>query len=86
MERRPVGPGNPVIYLLRRYLRLGLEDRQFGSQPQVDQHGMAAVDRFEFYRLAGAAYAILHTTEARLYGNFIIRKGVIESATDPAGA
>lgn len=52
----------------------------------AEGHGMAAVDRFEFYRLAGAAYAILHTTEARLYGNFIIRKGVIESAADPAGA
>lgn len=38
---------------------------------------MTAVDRFAFYDLAGAAFAILHTTETRLYANFIIRKGVV---------
>lgn len=50
----------------------------------AEGHAMSAVDRFAFYDLAQAAYAIVHTREARLYGNFIIRKGVIEGADDPA--
>ena len=36
-----------------------------------------AVERFAFYDATRAAFAIVQTTEARLYGNFIIRKGVI---------
>ncbi|RCW88925.1 RbsD/FucU family protein [Paracoccus lutimaris] len=44
----------------------------------AEGHGTTGVERFEFYRLAGAAFVILHTTETRLYGNFIIRKGVVE--------
>ena len=43
----------------------------------AEGHGTAAVDRFAFYSLAAAAFVILHTTETRLYGNFIIRKGVV---------
>ena len=43
----------------------------------AEGHGMAAVDRFAFYRRAAGAFVILHTLETRLYGNFIIRKGVV---------
>ena len=43
----------------------------------AEGHGTAAVDRFAFYGLAAGAFVILHTTETRLYGNFIIRKGVV---------
>lgn len=35
------------------------------------------VDRFEFYNQAREAYAILATSESALYGNVILKKGVI---------
>ncbi len=40
----------------------------------------ASLERFGFYERARRAYAIVHTSEGRLYGNLILRKGVI-----PAG-
>ena len=36
-----------------------------------------AVERFEFYRRAAAAYAVVATTEARPYGCFLLTKGVV---------
>ncbi|KGJ04647.1 L-fucose mutarotase [Paracoccus halophilus] len=42
----------------------------------------AALERFDFYRRARAAFAVLRSAEPRPYGNFILRKGVI--APDPA--
>ncbi len=38
----------------------------------------AAIERFAFYTEARTAFAILQTGERRLYGNIILRKGVIE--------
>ncbi|MEC5322831.1 RbsD/FucU family protein [Aurantimonas sp. A3-2-R12] len=38
---------------------------------------ITGVPRFDFYDEAKRAYAIVQTAERRLYGNFIIRKGVI---------
>jgi len=35
------------------------------------------VERFEFYNQAREAYAILATSESALYGNVILKKGVI---------
>ena len=35
------------------------------------------IERHAFYDLAKKAYAVICTTEARHYGNFIIRKGVV---------
>lgn len=35
------------------------------------------VDRFGFYDLANESFAIIRTTEARPYGNLILRKGVV---------
>lgn len=40
----------------------------------------AGIERFGFYDRARRAFAIVHTSEGRLYGNLILRKGVI-----PAG-
>jgi L-fucose mutarotase len=37
----------------------------------------AAIERFAFYGDAEAAFAIVQTGERRLYGNIILRKGVI---------
>jgi L-fucose mutarotase len=41
---------------------------------------LAALERFAFYERAKAAYAIVATGEARLYGNVILRKGVVRPA------
>ncbi len=38
---------------------------------------LAALERFAFYERARAAYAIVSTGEARLYGNIILKKGVV---------
>jgi L-fucose mutarotase len=41
---------------------------------------LAALERFAFYERAKAAYAIVSTGENRLYGNIILKKGVIRSS------
>lgn len=38
---------------------------------------LTALERFAFYRRANAGYAIVQTGEQRLYGNIILKKGVI---------
>ena len=38
---------------------------------------METVERFAFYEAAAKAYAVVRTTEARPYGCFILKKGVI---------
>lgn len=40
---------------------------------------IAAIDRFAFYARARTAFAIVQTGETRLYGNIILKKGVIGS-------
>ncbi|MDN5786177.1 RbsD/FucU family protein [Pseudorhodobacter sp.] len=40
---------------------------------------VALIERFAFYAAAKDAFAVVKTTETRLYGNFIIRKGVVRS-------
>ncbi len=37
------------------------------------------IDRFAFYERAREAYAIVATSERRLYGNVIVKKGVIRA-------
>ncbi len=39
--------------------------------------GLTSMERFAFYRRANAGYAIVQTGERRLYGNLILKKGVI---------
>jgi L-fucose mutarotase len=41
---------------------------------------LAAIERFAFYERARAAFAIVATGETRLYGNLLLRKGVIRPA------
>lgn len=38
---------------------------------------IVALERFTFYDRAKQAYAVVQTTEFRLYGNIILKKGVI---------
>lgn len=37
-----------------------------------------SIERFAFYDRAATAYAVVQTGERRLYGNIILKKGVIE--------
>src|ERR1700712_4094908 len=38
---------------------------------------LTALERFAFYKRANAGYAMVQTGEQRLYGNIILKKGVI---------
>nr|WP_321455297.1 RbsD/FucU domain-containing protein [uncultured Cohaesibacter sp.] len=38
---------------------------------------IASVERFAFYDMSQKSYAILQTGERRLYGNIIVKKGVV---------
>ncbi len=38
---------------------------------------MVSIERFAFYDMARAAYAVIQTGERRFYGCFMLRKGVI---------
>jgi L-fucose mutarotase len=40
---------------------------------------VARIDRFAFYDRAKAAFAVVATGETRLYGNVLVKKGVIRS-------
>lgn len=47
--------------------------------------GVERMERFAFYDRAAAAFVILATSETRLYGNIILKKGVVSNADDPRG-
>ena len=49
------------------------------AAPMFEKEGFSsvAIERFAFYERAKKTYAIVQTEETRLYGNFILRKGVI---------
>jgi L-fucose mutarotase len=40
---------------------------------------LTSLERFAFYKRANSGYAIVQTGEPRLYGNVILKKGVIRS-------
>jgi L-fucose mutarotase len=41
------------------------------------QAKMGTIERFAFYERAATAYAVVQTGENRLYGNIILKKGII---------
>jgi L-fucose mutarotase len=41
---------------------------------------LATIERFAFYQRARDAFAIIATGETRLYGNLLLRKGIIRPA------
>ncbi len=41
---------------------------------------LTLVERFEFYDLARSAFAVVATTETAIYGNIIVKKGVVRSS------
>lgn len=44
------------------------------------QMGLASLERFAFYERVSRGYAIVQTGERRLYGNILLKKGVIRPA------
>lgn len=52
--------------------------RDFGTVLQRHGHGPAeALERFAFYERAAAAFAVVATGETRVYGNILLKKGVV---------
>lgn len=49
------------------------------AKPLLAEEGVAStsLERFAFYKRAEECFAVLKTAETRIYGNFILRKGVI---------
>ncbi len=43
-------------------------------EPKVE---LASLERFAFYKRANAGYAVVQTGEQRLYGNIVLKKGVV---------
>lgn len=41
---------------------------------------LAKLERFEFYARASKAFCIVSTSETRLYGNLLLKKGVVKGA------
>lgn len=48
------------------------------SQTADNPATLGQLERFAFYARAKAAFAIIQTGETRLYGNIIVKKGVID--------
>jgi L-fucose mutarotase len=46
-------------------------------QVEAPEISMGTVERLEFYQRVQSAYAVIHTSEDRPYGCFLLRKGVI---------
>jgi len=65
-----VDPNEPKPPIWKVYQNLLTEAT--GTKVEIEY-----VDRFEFYNQAREAYAILATSESALYGNVILKKGVI---------
>ena len=53
------------------------EFRELLARHEGNGFKLAALERFAFYERAQAAYAIVATGETRLYGNIILKKGVV---------
>jgi L-fucose mutarotase len=53
------------------------EFRDILARRESPETRLGALERFAFYERADAAYAIVATGEGRLYGNIILKKGII---------
>ena len=56
------------------------EFRRVIAAREGERFRLAALERFAFYERAAAAFAIVATGEGRLYGNLILKKGVVRPA------
>jgi L-fucose mutarotase len=53
------------------------EFREIITRREGDGFRLCSLERFAFYERAKSAYAVVSTGEARLYGNIILKKGVV---------
>ncbi len=69
-----VVPGDPVVPTIWDTYQeiVTLEEPQ-----RCDTDYIAYVERFEFYRRAQEAYAVVATGETEIYANIILQKGVV---------
>lgn len=51
--------------------------RELVAAADAGEGGVELVDRFDFYERAAQAYLVLRTGETRIYGNALLRKGVV---------
>jgi L-fucose mutarotase len=51
--------------------------QRVANQAEGREVTMASLERFAFYEAAKGAYAVVATAEARPYGCFILKKGVV---------
>ncbi|HZG57427.1 RbsD/FucU family protein [Paenibacillus sp.] len=70
MATGPEHPSEPPVWSTYR----GIVRERSGSDA-----GFELVERFAFYERAKRAYAIVATSESALYGNVILKKGVIKA-------
>jgi L-fucose mutarotase len=59
------------------------EFRRVLAAQEGERFRLAALERFAFYERAEAAFAIVATGEGRLYGNLILKKGVVRPDPNP---
>ncbi len=69
---QPVDPGTPEPPIWTQF-RDRLAKHEGRPIP------LTLVERFEFYRLAQTAFAVIATGETAIYANIIIKKGVVTS-------
>lgn len=67
-----VVPGDPTVPVVQEEIRKVVRRHEPKGDALVE-----TIERFAFYERARKAYAILATTEKKLYGCMIIKKGVI---------
>jgi L-fucose mutarotase len=67
-----VVPGDATVPVIQDEIRKVVRKHEAKGDALVEQ-----VERFAFYERAKKAYAVLATTEKKLYGCMIIKKGVI---------
>jgi len=67
-----VVPGDTTVPVIQEEIRSVVKKHEKKGDALVEQ-----IDRFAFYERAKKAYAIVATTEKKLYGCMIIKKGVI---------
>ena len=53
------------------------EFREILARREGPRFNLAALERFAFYERARTAFAVVATGERRLYGNIILKKGVV---------
>ena len=58
-------------------LDIHAEVKAFADEAEGRDVGMGSIERFAFYEAARRCFAVVQTAEARPYGCFLLKKGVI---------